>query len=246
MVPKSEDYKSDYTKAVKSFWSIRDKQSKSQQERGVRDQGTRGAVTGGKQMSGFIKLLRKIATDQGVPTKYIYTQGSVLPGFFRPTKEWDFVIITPKNKLVCSIELKSQVGSFGNNFNNRTEEALGSAVDIWTGFREGAFPSQEAPWLGYLIVVEKSEKSSKPVRITEPIFKVFEEFRDTSYLDRYKILCQKLIRERHYNSTAVIWTSKKNRKITFGSMDNEVSFESFINSYISAIQKNIPYFKKSK
>ena len=54
-----------------------------------------------------------------------------LPGFFRPTKLWDLLIIN-QGGLVAALELKSQVGpSFGNNFNNRTEEALGTAVDLW-------------------------------------------------------------------------------------------------------------------
>jgi hypothetical protein len=46
-----------------------------------------------------------------------------LPGYFRPTKLWDVLVIHDK-RLLAAIELKSQVGpSFGNNFNNRTEEA---------------------------------------------------------------------------------------------------------------------------
>ena len=57
-----------------------------------------------------------------------------LPGFFRPTKEWDLVVVK-NGHLIAAIEAKSQVGpSFGNNFNNRTEEAMGSALDIWTAF----------------------------------------------------------------------------------------------------------------
>ena len=50
--------------------------------------------------------------------------------------------------LLAAFEFKSQVGpSFGNNFNNRTEEALGSATDLWTAFREGAFQTSQRPWL---------------------------------------------------------------------------------------------------
>ena len=45
-------------------------------------------------------------------------------------------------RLLAVIELKSQVGpSFGNNFNNRTEEAIGSAVDFWTAYR-AAVPAE--------------------------------------------------------------------------------------------------------
>jgi hypothetical protein len=38
-----------------------------------------------------------------------------------------------KGSLVATVEVKSQVGSFGNNFNNRVEEAIGSATDFWNG-----------------------------------------------------------------------------------------------------------------
>ena len=41
----------------------------------------------------------------------------------------DLLVVTePATRLVMAIELKSQVGaSFGNNYNNRTEEAIGNA-----------------------------------------------------------------------------------------------------------------------
>ena len=60
-------------------------------------------------------------------------------------KDWDFLIISLANQLIAAIEFKSQVGSFGNNFNNRTEEALGSAVDLWTAFKEKGFPQTVPP-----------------------------------------------------------------------------------------------------
>lgn len=124
-------------KAIEHFWNTRNNQLKG---RAKADQGNRSAVTGGKQLDGFIRLLAKIANDIGVPKECIYVKGNNLPGFFRPTKDWDFLIISPSNQLISVLELKSQVGSFGNNFNNRTEEALGSAVDLWTAFRENGFP----------------------------------------------------------------------------------------------------------
>jgi len=48
-----------------------------------------------------------------------------------------------------------QVGSFGNNYNNRTEEALGSAVDLWAAYREGAFKPSRGPWFGLCDVALK-------------------------------------------------------------------------------------------
>ena len=164
--------------AIKFFWQTRNNQLTSQSSRNIQDSGNRGAVTGGKQLNGFLDLFRQVAIDTGVPEECIFLKGNNLPGFFRPSKDWDLLIISPNKKLISIIELKSQVGSIGNNFNNRTEEALGSAVDLWTAFRERAFPNQPAPWLGYFLIVEKSKKSTSPVRISEPHFNSFPEFKD--------------------------------------------------------------------
>src|SRR3989338_4491079 len=140
-------------KAVKAFWGTRDAQARLQEERGITDQGTRSAVTGGRQMDGFIELLRNLAVENGVPADYVHTRSTTLPGYYRPTKDWDFLIITPSKELIATIEVKSQVGSFGNNFNNRTEEALGNSEDFWTAFREGALQKHFRPWLGYIMIV---------------------------------------------------------------------------------------------
>ncbi|WP_430626426.1 PaeR7I family type II restriction endonuclease [Sulfobacillus thermotolerans] len=62
----------------------------------------------------------------------IFTSGKLeLPGFYRPAKQWDLVVVrhhpSGVKRLVATIEVKSHVGSFSNNFNNRTEEAMGSS-----------------------------------------------------------------------------------------------------------------------
>lgn len=112
-----------------------------------------------------------------------------LPGYFRPTKLWDLLVIH-QGELIAAIELKSQVGpSFGNNFNNRTEEAIGTAHDFWTAYREGAFGKQPRPFAGWLMLVEDAPQSRSPVRDSSPHFPVFEEFKGASYLKRYELLC---------------------------------------------------------
>jgi hypothetical protein len=107
------------------------------------------------------------------------------------------------------VEFKSQVGSFGNNFNNRTEEALGNATDLLTAYREGAFQGSMKPWLGYFMLLEDAPGSTKPVKVDEPHFPVFPEFRESSYEQRYCIFCQKLIRERLYDAACVLLSDGK-------------------------------------
>ncbi|MFN8359419.1 MAG: PaeR7I family type II restriction endonuclease [Candidatus Kapaibacterium sp.] len=226
--------------AIRHFWDTRNKQKNEQEDREVKDTGNRSSVTGGKQLDGFISLLHKVAVDVGIPHKYIYTKGNQLPGYFRPTKDWDMLIISPTRKLIAVIELKSQVGSFGNNFNNRTEEALGSAIDLWTAFREKAYPNQSAPWLGYMMIVEKSKKSTAPVRISEPYFKVFGEFYNTTYIDRYSLFCQKLMLERHYSQCCLLWSTDN---YDYGNVAESISIEAFLHSFIGQLTGQLHEFK---
>src|SRR5437016_2125889 len=181
--------------AVRHFWHTRQQQSTRQGHAEDRDRGARGAVTGGKQMDGFIRLVRDLLIAARVPEKCIAIDKRVeLPGWFRAEKKWDLVIVHD-GQLLAAMEFKSQIGpSFGNNFNNRTEEALGSATDIWAAYREGAFKPSSRPFLGYLMLLEDCERSRSPVRANEPHFPVFPEFKTASYRDRYAILIEKLLR----------------------------------------------------
>ena len=192
--------------AVRFYWQTRSKQGEKQGGSGAKDQGARSAVTGGAQMDGFIELFTELVTEAGIDHKHIfYRRGYLeLPGYFRPTKQWDFLVVV-KGQLVAALEAKSQVGpSFGNNFNNRTEEAMGSALDLWTAFRERAFGLGIRPWLGYMFLLEDCSRSRSPVAVEEPHFKVFPDFRDASYARRYELFCRRLVLERHYDSAAFL------------------------------------------
>jgi len=146
-------------KAVAFYWKTRDVQRKKQEGRGRIDQGLRSAVTGGAQMDGFIDLFTEFVIRAGIPKNCIFRKRAVeLPGFYRPTKEWDMIIVH-EQKLIAAIEAKSQVGpSFGNNFNNRVEEAIGSTQDLWTAFREKAYLDSPKPFLGYVFFCLKTAK----------------------------------------------------------------------------------------
>lgn len=222
-------------KAIAYFWDTKAKQLVNSG-----DSSNRGSVVGGKQMDGFVKLLRDVAIQAGIPEQYIITDNNYLPGYFRSSKNWDMLIISPTNKLIAAIELKSQIGSFSNNFNNRTEEAIGSAVDLWTAFREKQFPNQQAPWVGWLMVVGRDKTSLRPIKNYENYFPVRPEFNGATYLDRYRILCQKLILERHYTSAALIWTSEDK---SYGDVSEDISIQRFINSFSSYLTGVLDEFK---
>jgi len=162
-------------------------------------------------MDGFIDLFADLMVDAGTPPDCIFRKKRFLelPGFFRPTKEWDIVVVKDSS-LVAAIEAKSQVGpSFGNNFNNRTEEAMGSALDLWTAYREGAYRASPQPFVGYFFMLEDCDGSTRPVRVREPHFEVFPEFVEASYMERYELFCRKLVIERHYTAAAFITSDRR-------------------------------------
>ncbi len=232
---KNLEYK--VSKAVAHYWLTRKAQKDKQKKSGVSDAGLRSAVTGGAQMDGFIKLFRNLIVEGGLDSQYIYEKKALeLPGFFRPTKEWDLLVIK-NGQLIVAIEAKSQVGpSFGNNFNNRTEEAMGSALDLWTAFREGAFNGGVQPFLGYFFMLEDCQASNRPVKVREPHFKVFHEFIGASYMKRYELFCRKLILERHYTSSSFITSANDTGiKGVYHEPANDLSFERFARALVSHV-----------
>jgi hypothetical protein len=203
-------YEERLAKAVAHFWSIRTSQHEKQgSATGKKDAGNRSAVTGGKHLDGFINLLTEILSEAGLPDSTIHTKATTLPGYFRPTKNWDLVVVID-GVLLASIEFKAQVGpSFGNNFNNRVEEALGNSTDLLTAYREGKFKPSQKPWIGWLMLLEDTPRSKSPVRVDEPHFEVFPEFKESSYSRRYELFCERLLRERLYDGTCLILSDKK-------------------------------------
>ena len=152
----------------------------------------------------------------------------VLPGFFRPTKEWDLIAVHDK-RLLAIVEFKSQVGSFGNNFNNRVEEALGNATDLHTAYREGAFKPSPAPWLGYLMLLQQVPKSTEPVKVKEPHFPVLRAWQGTpSYAKRYELFCQRLVRERLYDAACFLLSEEeRGRDGWYAEPSDELTFQYF-------------------
>jgi hypothetical protein len=199
------DYKQKAHKAVKEFWGNRDAAKERQLALGKADQGERAGVTSGKNMDGFLSLIIDIVNLNGLSHADIHMNRAMLtlPGFFRPTKLWDLLVLH-RGELIAAVELKSQVGSFGNNFNNRTEEAIGTAHDLWTAYREGALGNQPRPFVGWLMMVEDAPGSRRAVRDASPHFPVLAEFQGASYLSRYDLLCQKLMREGLYSSACLL------------------------------------------
>jgi hypothetical protein len=212
--------------AVQSYWHTRTANGDKQRASGKSDAGNRGEVTGGTQMSALEGLVADILCQSGLDRVDVRTRTALeLPGYFRATKKWDLIVIS-KGQLVLAMEFKSQAGkSIGNNVNNRAEEAVGSAKDLWTAYREGRLGvGAPAPFLGYLFLLEDRESVLRPVANKEPHFAVDPAFRGASlpsppaatprfkgvtYAERYELLCRRLVLERLYSASCFLMATNQ-------------------------------------
>ncbi len=229
--------------AVQSYWDARARNKEKQVESGKIDAGTRGEVTGGTQMGALEVLVADILCAAGLKKLDVRTRTALeLPGYFRATKKWDLIVVS-EGQLVLAMEFKSQAGkSIGNNVNNRTEEAVGSAQDIWTAYREGRFGAgAPAPFLGYFFLLEDRDSVKTPVANKEPVFAVdplfrglpgktdkkgVQRYRGISYAERYEILCRRLVLERIYSAACFI-TATNSRATVVSQPAADLSFARF-------------------
>lgn len=74
--------------AVMAFWGNREKARQKQIEAAITDQGERAGVTSGKNMDGFVALIKDLTEANGLPHADIHLKRALLtlPGYFRSTK----------------------------------------------------------------------------------------------------------------------------------------------------------------
>lgn len=127
-------------------------------------------------MDGFAGLVEDVLVDAGVPrSTVVHDYSATLPGYFRHEKEWDTAVVH-EGRLIAAMEFKSQASSFGNNFNNRAEEVIGSSTDLLEAYEEGIFKPSPAPWVGYLMLMADNEKSRAVPSLREVNFDADDEF----------------------------------------------------------------------
>ncbi len=238
-----EGYESRVSEAVKSFWTVRERE-------GVRS---------GKTLDAFVDLLTWAVHSHGLPDAIVLTgRKAQLPGFFRPTKSWD-VLIMNNDTLIAAIELKSIADSFGKNANNRNEEALGSGIDIKEAFEEDAFEGLTRLFTGYIILVEDCQETLTSVQIQMKHFRAMEKFMlkpetreevyvrnakgefpaigGVSYIDRFDILCRRLMQKNLYTAASVIKSSRSAIKNgNYGAVSRETSIKAFLASLASHVE----------
>jgi len=221
MEPQQEQ---DVHDALLAYWTSRDEAALRQAARGKAvDVGARAGATSGGHLDQVARLLARVCLDAGAPIENVWykspagdlnkrsnpAKGFTLPGYYRPTKQWD-VVVHHDDAPIIVIELKSQNGpSYSNNANNRAEEAIGSAVDFARARESGLIPGQ--PWIGYVFIIEddifsrriESGRESGRYR-KDPIFTGW------SYIDRVRLLSRRLIEDGHYDAAWAVATSRPN------------------------------------
>ena len=106
----------DIEDAILGMYDSIERAREAQAAAGHSDQGARQGITSGKHLDPIAAIIRDDLINAGFHPDEVYDQGRMctLPGWFRPTKNWDLLALD-NGELVSAIELKSINSSFGNN-----------------------------------------------------------------------------------------------------------------------------------
>jgi hypothetical protein len=190
----------DFEQAVLGIWDARLKAAEKAAAKGNLDTSLRSGVLAGKHLDAVALHIGSVFVDAGMPSKSVLFKRNdvVLPGYFRATKQWDILVVHRK-VLVAAIELKSMLGSVGNNMNNRMEESMGSAIDLQHAGEAGLLGGTP-PWLGYAYVIEDLEDAKKAKGVVETHFKVDAAFKGASYERRMEVYLRRLVMKKLYDA----------------------------------------------
>jgi hypothetical protein len=225
------NYEAAFETAVRDFWSTRAFQTQENIRRGSPDVGTRGAVTAGQHLNEVRRVLHQVLEDAGLPRRI---GSNRLPGYYRGSKNWD-TVVTYRGSVLAIIELKSQVGSFGKNQNNRIEEMVGQALDIWRAARESLL-GRVRPWFGYVMLLEDSPDSREPSRTTTLAgFPPDPAFEQASAIERYRLAFERLRMERDMDAVCLAVSDQQSQAVRYP--DSTMTFQAFASAlYARAIE----------
>ncbi len=157
----------------------------------------------GSMFTIFADLIHK----NGHGDEKIITKGSglsELPGFYEQTTEWDFMVMRC-SRLTAVIRLNIVPNPTEDNEHHRIAEAVYAAHALQAAYRCGMFGEQAPrPFVGWLMLVEDAPSSRLSTSDRSDHFPVRPEFQGASYLERYNLLCRKLVQENLYTSAAVL------------------------------------------
>jgi hypothetical protein len=203
--------RTDLETAVAAYWQTKDSQAAAARLLGSSAEGTAGSVRAAGHFAPIAAVIARFFLDAGYPPASIGTGRPwvVLPAVFRPTKQWDLAIIH-RGVLVAAIELKGIGGdkdSIGRNYNNRVEEALGNALDLWRANDQGLV-GPEKPWLGYFFLMEDTPTSRARKRPMTGFFPADPIWTGLSQQERFAMTAQRLLNDGLYDAVCYLASSR--------------------------------------
>ena len=211
--------------AVAEYWDVRRSQAERSRQQGVINTGIRAEVTGGRHLDALQQLVVSVFVDAGIPAHLLDVKKRPIAGYFRRDKSWDIVVMVA-DRVIGIIELKSMAGnSPGQNYNNRTDEALGQAVDVWKAVEREIIDTPLRPWLGYFMLLEDNDAFTTPVKVRRPVWKPDPAFDSASYADRYVIFFERMVRERLLDAACLVLADRESGTVSFPS--TTLAFQAF-------------------
>lgn len=189
------------------FWHEKEEAVRRNTEAGTEGFGSQARDA--RHMSALTAFVRQMFVDAGLDERDVFVDRAI-PGYYRRSKSWD-VVATHKGHLVGVVELKSQVGSEGNNANNRIEEALGSTFDaakaqeLTSAF--GALPV----WTAFCVVFDSNPNLASQVRTrAAPLFRIDPIFEGRTYGDQWAIAVDRFVLTGAYDAgwMALTWMDR--------------------------------------
>lgn len=177
-------------------------------------------------MAAFAQPFRRIISDASAPEidLPVPISESVSSGLrtFPKREPPDAIpsLISPTSTFLCG-------PSFGNNANNRCEEAIGSAHDFRKAQSEGLFGRGAAPFLGYFIFVEDAPASRSPVTTASPHFPADKCFQGASYQTRMRIHCERMVENQLYSAASALAASPDGDG-SYRNLSGTTSFQSML------------------
>src|SRR5437763_601991 len=84
------------------------------------------------------------------------------------------------------------------------------------------------------MLLEDAPASNRPVKVKEPHFEVFREFKEASYAERYNQLLTRLARRRLYDACCLLMSSRTGGlKGKYREPNPELSFRNFVASLLA-------------
>jgi hypothetical protein len=219
------DYAEQVAVSVRSYWDVRRSQAQRSIDSGVINTGLRSEVTGGRHLDALQLLLVQVFVDAGIPAHMLDVKKRPVPGYFRRDKSWD-IVVTVADRVLAIIELKSITGDNpGQNFNNRTDEALGQAIDVWKAVEREIIVSPLRPWLGYLMLIEDNVAWNAIPKPRSAVWPPDPIFNGASPADRASIFFDRMVRERLLDSACVMLANRTTGEVRY--KHDSLTFQAF-------------------